>query len=403
MSLADRLAGIDLVPLASRIQQVPAPTFAEARRARLVADLLRDAADVEVHLVEHEPDCINVYARVPTGGGDAWPRRSARPALLLSAHTDTVFPEGTDLTLRRDERAGRLYGPGLGDNSLAVAALVAVARALGNGADGRAPGAEGLACPLWIVANAGEEGLGDLRGIRAAIDWIGAREPGGIGGAIVLEGLAFGYVYHSGIAVRRHRLEVRTAGGHSWGDAGTPSALHELVRRLASITEIRLPTSPRTSLNVGVVRGGTSVNTIAAEASAEIDLRSETTEAVEALERRVINLLNRPAPGVEVRVVHIGSRPAGAIDVDHPLVRAAADSLASVGEEARVRGGSTDANALLDAGVPTVCVGVSTGGGAHRLDEYVDLAPVERGMRQLGELLPRAAAIASGVTAREGQ
>lgn len=385
MTLSGRLAQTNLVELALLIQAIPAPTFAEADRAGFVRGRCEQAG-VHAEVVTHDDGSTNTYARVP--GADP-----SLPVLLVSAHTDTVFPAAVDLAVRHDPSAGRISGPGLGDNSVAVAALVALAAALRSSCE--ADETE-LPCDVWLVANAGEEGLGDLRGMLAAIEHVRAAAPGGIGAAIVLEGLLLGSVYHRSIGVRRYRLEVEAPGGHSWGSFGAPSAVHELVRLLGDVVDLAVPRSPRTTFNVGRVEGGTSVNTIAAAAWAEIDLRSETTEEVERLERRLLEIARSPRPAeVVVRAVRIGSRPAGALDEHHPLVIAATEALAAVGIAAELKSGSTDANALLAAGVPAVCVGVTTGGSAHRLDEYINLDPIEQGLQQLALLVPEAVRIAA--------
>lgn len=385
MTLSGRFAQSNLVELALLIQAIPAPTFAEGERAAFVRDRCEQAG-VEATTVTHPDGSTNTYARIR--GSDP-----SLPSLLVSAHTDTVFPASADLAVRHDPSAGRVYGPGLGDNSIAVAALVELAGAI---VEARDAGEIDLPCDLWLVANSGEEGLGDLRGIRAAIEHVRSHAAGGIGAAIVLEGLLLGSVYHRSIGVRRYRLEVEAPGGHSWGNFGSPSAVHELVRLLGDVVELEVPRSPRTTYNVGRIEGGTSVNTIAARAWAEIDLRSETTEEVERLERRLLELAAGPrAADVDVRAVRIGSRPAGSIDVRHPLVNAATEALAAVGIAAELKSGSTDANALLAAGVPAVCVGVTTGGSAHRLDEYINLDPIEQGLQQLALFVPEAVRIAA--------
>ncbi len=385
MTLSGRLAQTNLVELALQIQAIPAPTFAEADRAGFVQGRCEQAG-VHAEVVAHDDGSVNAYARVP--GTDPY-----RPVLLVSAHTDTVFPATASLAVRHDSSAGMISGPGLGDNSVAVAALVELAAALRAS---REAGETDLPCDVWFVANAAEEGLGDLRGMRAAIEHVRGEAPGGIGAAVVLEGLLLGSVYHRSIGVRRYRLEVEAPGGHSWGSFGAPSAVHELVRLLGDVVDLEVPRSPRTTFNVGRVEGGTSVNTIAAAAWAEIDLRSETTEEVERLERRLLEIARSPRPAdVVVRAVRIGSRPAGSIDEHHPLVNAATEALAAVGIAAELRSGSTDANALLAAGVPTVCVGVTTGGSAHRQDEYINLGPIEQGLQQLALLVPEAVRIAA--------
>ncbi|MFW5688969.1 MAG: M20/M25/M40 family metallo-hydrolase [Spirochaetota bacterium] len=396
MTIADRLATIDVAELAVRIQQIPAPTFAEHERARFVERAFAERG-LESVLVEHADDLPNVYARVPG-------RDRAAPALVVSAHLDTVFPATTDLTVTRDPVERTIHGPGIGDNSLAVAALLALAEVYGRAPhDTEAPAeavvptqVEAPPCDIWLVANAGEEGLGNLRGIRAALGRLSEEAPGGIGCGVVLEGMALGFVYHAGVGSRRYRLRVQAPGGHSWGDFGSSSAVHELVRRLRTIVDMDVPDSPRTTFNVGTVSGGTTINTIASQAHAEIDLRSENAAELDRLEARVRAALRPGRDGdVDVVLELIGDREAGSLDPEHPLVRGAIRALDEAGVPAQVRVGSTDLNALLSAGVPGVCVGVSTGGRAHRLDEYINLDPLEQGLRQLGLLVPEAARIAA--------
>lgn len=391
MTLLERLADVDVPELTLRVQQIPAPTFAEADRARFAHRVFVDCG-LDADVVTHPGGLTNAYARIAGAGG-------AVPALLISAHTDTVFPAATNLAARRDTEHGRLSGPGIGDNSLAVAALLAIAKACGaaGGPRDRADGPPPPPCDIWLVANASEEGLGDLRGIRAALDHVRTRHAAGLGAAIVLEGMALGGVYNRGIGVRRYRLTVRTAGGHSWGDYGSPSAVHELVRRLDRVVRLDMPSVPKTTMNIGVIGGGTSVNTIAAEAFAEVDLRSETREDAERLAQRVAREVGGAgSAGIHVDLEMIGNRPAGSISAEHPLVKAALDALQVAGREGELRSGSTDANALLAEGIPSVCVGVSTGGNAHRLDEYIDVDPIAIGITQLSYLIPEAARIASG-------
>jgi acetylornithine deacetylase/succinyl-diaminopimelate desuccinylase-like protein len=349
---------------ALEIQQIPAPTFDERRRAQFVYDrmLALGLADVS------QDDIGNVYGCRRGSGG--------RPAILLAAHLDTVFPAGTDLTARRED--DRLYGPGIGDNSLGVAALLQLARALHESS---APN-EG---DIWFVADVGEEGLGDLRGMRAAIDKLGKR----IGGVIAVEGSGFGRIYHRAIGVRRLRVEARAPGGHSWADYGSPSAVHVLVDLAAALARLRIEETPRTTLNIGVIHGGTSVNAIAEEAYLLLDLRSEGEDALERLAAAAEATIARTAvpAGASLTAQVVGRRRSGAIPESHPLAQAAAAVLREVGAAVVWGSGSTDANVPLARGIPAVCVGITTGGNAHRLDEYIDLAPIPNGMEALARLV----------------
>lgn len=351
-----------IIDEAIRVQQIPAPTFDEARRAHYVQTEFERYGLADVALDE----VFNVYGRLP---GRA-PDHPAHPsALCISAHTDTVFALHTDLTAKREPN--RVSAPGIGDNSLAVAALLGLIRLLQGVPLGR---------DIWFVANTREEGLGDLGGIRAAIQRLDRQ----IDTCIVLEGMAYGQIYNAGIAVRRLKISTSTSGGHSWLHFGQPSAIHALVRFAARLTDLRPPTTPRTSYNIGLIEGGQSVNTIASEASLTLDMRSEDSATLAALEQAVMNALDlSQSAGVEFKTQVVGDRPAGSIPPDHPLVLAAKDALAITDTQGVLHTGSTDANYPLSRGIPAITVGITSGGNAHRIDEYIDLPPIARGMWQL--------------------
>lgn len=356
-----------LTELAIAVQQIPAPTGHEGARAAWIAARWRAAglADVSVDGV------ANVFARIPG--------RSARRALLLSAHTDTVFGHDVDLGVRQDEATGRLYGPGIGDNSVGVAALLMLADDLAA-----------LPTPpvdIWLVANSGEEGLGDLIGMRAAVDRLQAI----LGAVIVIEGMGLGRIVHRGLGSRRYRIVVDAPGGHSWSDFGAASALHTIALLAADLTKLRPPESPRTTFNIGRLAGGTSVNSIAQHAWLELDLRSEATDALERIVEQALAIVTSyQAPkwqrrGVTVRTELIGDRPPGEIAADHPLVSAAQEVLDALGVRDRsdLRISSTDANVPLSRGIPAVCLGVTEGGDAHRVSEWMRPGPLAKGMAQL--------------------
>jgi acetylornithine deacetylase/succinyl-diaminopimelate desuccinylase-like protein len=350
-----------IVATAIAIQQVPAPTFDEGARATLVYERMQalglsDVSRDELH---------NVYGRRPG--------RSGKPGLLVSAHLDTVFPHGTDLQIRRE--GDRIYGPGLGDNSTGVAGLLHLAQVIAQ-----------FDLPhqgdVWFVANVGEEGLGDLRGMRAAL----ARLRPQIDTAIVLEGCDFGTLHHQAIGVRRYRIEAKAPGGHSWGNFGAPSAIHALTRLAARITEIEPPRTPRTTFNIGMIEGGTSVNTIAQQASMLLDMRSVSAPALAELVADVDRLVREAAAehrDVTIRVTTVGDRPSGSIPREHPLVQAAVAAYQSVGATISFQQSSTDANIPLSQGLPAICVGLTDGGNAHRSDEFILPANLGRGMQAL--------------------
>ncbi len=354
-----------MVELAIQIQQIPAPTFHEEKRAELIYKLFVDEQLNDVRLDETG----NVLACLRGEG-------KARP-LIVSAHMDTVFPAETDLSVKRGSEL--VHGPGLGDNSTGVAALFGLLWSLREHA---------LPLPgdIWFVANVGEEGLGNLRGMKAVVERFGAD----VHAYLVLEGLALGHVYHRAVGVKRYRVSAHTGGGHSWSDYGQPSAIHELAKLVVSLASLNLPAHPRTTMNVGKISGGTSVNVIASEASFDLDLRSEgqvsLAELVSAAEK-LIQHANKP--GVEVEAEVIGQRPAGEIPINHPLVLLAKDCLREVGLEPGLISGSTDANVPLSKGYPAIVLGITTGGSAHTIHEYIHTAPVAQGMEQLVKFVSR--------------
>ena len=356
-----------LLDLAIQIQQIPAPTFQETERAAFVRSLFE-----QEQLSDVSTDSFgNVYARL-AGKGE-------RPPIVLSAHTDTVFPFSTPLAFTRTP--DKIYAPGIGDNSLAVAGLFGLVWTLRK---------RKLQLPgdLWLVANTGEEGLGDLVGMRAVVDRFGHTPLA----YIILEGMALGKIYHRALGVFRYRITARTEGGHSWAHFGRPSAIHELARLITQLEQIKLPQTPRTTLNVGVIQGGTSVNTIAPEASLELDLRSEGTQALTTLIEQVQKLVehaNRPNQ-VQFTAEVIGNRPAGEIPPDHPLVRLAMKCLEAQDVHPQLNVGSTDANVPLSQGLPAICIGLTTGGNAHTVGEYVDIPPLKLGLAQLTRFVERA-------------
>ncbi len=345
-----------VLDLACAIQQIPAPTFHERARAEFVRQRL-----VAMGLGDVEVDEIgNVFARRPGG--------SAR-SVLVTAHTDTVFPLDTPLTLRRAE--GRLSGPGIGDNSLGVAGLLALSEALGP---------EPLPGDVWLAANTAEEGLGNLAGMRRVIERLGAQ----VKATVVIEGMSLGRVYHRAIAVRRFRISARTEGGHSWTHFGRPSAIHALIQLGAQITQLPVPAEPKTTFNIGMIGGGTSINTIAREASLELDLRSADPAALDTLAGQVHRLVDaQSTPEAHLEAAVIGERPSGAIPREHPLVEWAARCLIDAGLTPSFDAGSTDANLPLSLGLPCVCLGLTRGGNAHRPDEYIETAPLDAGLMAL--------------------
>lgn len=367
----------EVLDLTAEIAAIPSPTGDEAEKSRFVEQKFTAEG-----LATTRDDLGDVVATIP---GRLSPGAGARP-LLIAAHIDTVFPRETPLHVWRGD--DRLHGPGIGDNSVAVAAVIKFREALA--AAGEAP-----AVDLLLTGNVGEEGLGNLRGIREVM----AERPE-IGAVIALEGHNLGRVTHVAVGSRRYRLIATGPGGHSWGDFGRPNAIQGLARLIAELDAVPLPRSPKTTLNVGTIEGGVSVNTIAPSASCLLDLRSTDQTALRRLSERVVRTVARSSreDGVAFRIEEIGERPAGVVAVDSPIVKIAASALAAFGVEASFDASSTDANVPIAAGIPAVCLGLTTGGNVHRTDEYIDIRPVATGLAQLAlVVLSLAEFLATGV------
>jgi len=291
--------------------------------------------------------------------------------LLVSGHTDTVFSAETDLTITRE--GSIIRGPGLGDNSIGAVALLSLIEGI------RRAGVKPVR-DIWFCATSREEGLGDLGGMRTAFNQLRDR----IDTVINIEGLAFGHIYHAGIAVRRLHITATTPGGHSWLHFGRPSATHAVLRLGAQIISIQPPTVPRTTYNIGMIEGGEAINAIANHAGLWLDMRSEDPVALAALEQTVRGCIDGTNSGeVTWNIELVGDRPAGMIDTSHELVQAALAALAQVGVRGTLETGSTDANVPLSFGVPAVTIGITRGGNAHRLDEYIETDAIPAGLRQL--------------------
>jgi tripeptide aminopeptidase len=335
------------------LAEIPAPTHDEARRAARVSAWWQQDGHGGVDI----DAAGNVWARLREGHG---------PALLMCAHLDTVFGTEVDHHVRHEE--GRMFGPSVGDDSIGVAALSAMAELLNPPGDGM---------PVWIAATVGEEGLGNLCGVKSAL----ASPPQPLGAVIAVEGNYLGRVSTVAVGSVRWRVEMRGPGGHAWEKSSAPSAVHEVaaaVHRLVSLTNGR----EGVSLNVGRMSGGEAINARAQSAWFEVDLRAGDPAALQFLEAACRAVLEK-SHGVELRIEDLGNRPAGSIDPGHALVVAATDALRDVGMEPRLASTSTDANAALDAGLPAIAIGITEGSGEHTDHEWIATQPVASGLRAL--------------------
>jgi tripeptide aminopeptidase len=340
-----------------RICEVPAPPFGETARAAVYAQAFREAGLDNVR-VDDEGNVLGVR-----------PGRTARPHLVLSAHLDTVFPEGTDV---RVTRAGEVFrGPGIADDCRGLAVVLTVARVL----DAARIETEG---PITFVGTVGEEGLGDLRGVRALLT---ETLPGRVDRFVSIDGAGLGML-GTAVGSRRYRVTFTGPGGHSFSSFGIPNPIHAVGRLVAAVADFEVPDAPRATFNVGRVGGGTSVNAISAEAWVEVDLRSSDPAALRAIDARFQRAIDRAladerarwAGGVlEVAVEVVGDRPAGSTAADSPLARTAVAVSRALGVDARLDAGSTDANLPMSLGVPAITIGGGgRGSGTHSLAEVFD-------------------------------
>jgi tripeptide aminopeptidase len=351
--------------LACELQQIPAPTFREKERAEHVRQLFQQIglSDVEIDQVGNTWGCL-------PGGGE-------RP-LVVSAHLDTVYPGERPIPLKRD--LSRITGPAIGDNALGLSALICLAEDLIL-TQKRLPG------PVYFIGTVGEEGIGNLVGMQAVVDQLGSQPVA----YLVLEGIGLGSIYNRALGVERYQISIETPGGHSWADYGTPSAIHELAQIIARLSSTAYPKNPRTTLNIGTIQGGTSINTIATQASCTLDLRSEEHSTLLKTAARIErSVKDFQRPNVQVRFEKIGARPAGELSVKHPLVRLAMDCLTGLGVPALPGIGSTDANIPLSRGYAAICIGITHGGNAHTPNEFIFTRPVELGLQQLFSIARRA-------------
>jgi tripeptide aminopeptidase len=307
--------------------------------------------------------------------------------VMLTAHMDTVFPVGTNVNVKRE--GSRLLAPGISDNGTGLAALVVLARALREAKIK-------TNCTILFVADVGEEGEGNLRGIRALVDTYKKR----LKYVIALDGSATEYVTTAALASRRVEIAVTGPGGHSWSDFGVPNPIHALGRGIGRFVAARVPESPRTSFNIGEIEGGTSVNSIPSRALMKVDLRSESEAELAKLEsflrqsvqsgidEEMAAARDRGMAGstsmLDLKVSVLGVRPAGELPENSPLLAAVLAADTRLGNRSRRERSSTDANIPLSAGIPAISLGAGgRSGGAHTIDEWFDPANRELGLQRV--------------------
>jgi acetylornithine deacetylase/succinyl-diaminopimelate desuccinylase-like protein len=353
------------------ICSIPAPPFGETERALYLRDKFREHGLPDAEL-DMEGNCLALRRG-----------RSLSPLLVVSAHQDTVFPPGTDCTVRREQ--SKLLAPGIADDGCGLTALIALLQAL----EENSIETEGS---LLFVGTVGEEGEGNLRGVRHLLtkgEWAGR-----VDAFISFDGPGLERITHAALGSRRYRVRLTGTGGHSWGDFGAANPVHALGRAIARLGAYPAPARPRTTFNVGRVEGGTSVNVIPHEAWMDVDLRSESAEELRRLDaffRRAVregaddeNSSRRVGdPPLELDLKLIGDRPSGETPQDAAIVRIAEEATRYFGCRPRLDRSSTDSNVAISLGIPAITLGAGgASGNSHTLDEWYDPRGRETGLRR---------------------
>jgi acetylornithine deacetylase/succinyl-diaminopimelate desuccinylase-like protein len=340
-----------------RITEIPSPPYKEKVRAEYYLKRMQELGFKDAS-TDAEGNVIAL--RKGSGGG--------RPKLVVSAHLDTVFPEGTDVAVK--EKDGAILAPGIGDDSRGLAALLSLVKAM-NANEVMTVG------DIMFVGTVGEEELGNLRGVKALF-----RDHNDIDGFISIDGLGITRVVNQATGSHRYEFIFKGPGGHSFQEFGLPSAIHGMGRAIGKISDLETPSDPKTTFTVGTVTGGTSVNAIAAEARMAVDMRSNSTEELLKLEARLLDLVKQAVAEENARwksdrltleIKLIGDRPAGTVAMDSPIVQATQRTVAAVTRGPRVTfaGSSTDSNIAMSLGIPAVTIGGGgEGGNWHSRNEW---------------------------------
>lgn len=343
------------------LTEIPAPPFKEQKRAEAFLAMLRDLglADVEM---DAEGNVMGV--RKGTGGG---------PLLVVLAHLDTVFPEGTNVTVRRE--GTRLMAPGVGDDTRAAAMMLTIVRAM------NAAGVT-TASDILFVGGMGEEGPGNLRGVRYLLQQ--GKYKDRVKQFIAIDGGDLDSFVTGALGSRRYRVTFKGPGGHSYGAFGLVSPAFAMGNAIDRFSRVPVPAKPKTTLNVGIVGGGSSVNSIPGSMFMDIDMRSESPQALKALDEAFLGVVrdavdeeNRTRSTKEGPIVTdiklLGDRPSGETPATSPLVQKASAVIRAYGLTPVTEIGSTDSNIPISMGIPAITIGRGPGGRGHSLDEWVDV------------------------------
>ena len=354
----------EALALLMELAKLPAPSNHEERRAEFCLNWLRSQGAQSAYIDE----ALNViYPVGDTGENDL---------MVFMAHSDVVFPDTTPLPLRVEN--GRIYCPGVGDDTANAVALLTVAGHIAR--EKRTP----KGCGILLVINSGEEGLGNLKGSRKIMADFGSR----VKEFVTFDGNAAAIVTKA-VGSRRYRVTVRTEGGHSYGKFGAPNAIAQLSQLIARLYEVRVPAIGKTTYNVGTISGGTTVNTIAQSAEMLYEFRSDEREGLSFMQAQFETIVEQfRASGVQIEAEVVGDRPCG-LEVDNSALarRAALAVERNYGLSPAFTSGSTDCNVPLSMGIPAICPGCVMGAGAHTREEYVQIDSLLPGLKVAFELI----------------
>jgi tripeptide aminopeptidase len=343
------------------ITQIPSPPFKEGTRARAFAEMLR-ARGLDAH-IDAEGNVLALRKGSQPG-----------PVVVVSAHLDTVFPEGTNVTVRRE--GTRLSAPGVGDDSTGLATLLSIVDAMNAGR-------VQTRSDILFVGTVGEEGLGDLRGVRYL--FTRGDYKGRIGAFFSLDGSGMDSITTGGTGSKRYRVTFKGPGGHSYGAFGIVNPLVPLATTVSDLYKLDVPANPKTTYSASVIGGGTSVNAIPEQVWLEVDMRSASAAELAKLERQFLEIVPRAVAAenaarstasgkISADVKPIGARPAGATPPDAEIVRFAEAAYQAEGLKLEKAISSTDANEPMSLGIPAITMSrIANGGGAHSPGEWVDV------------------------------
>lgn len=352
-----------LQDLAIEICRIPSMTGKEERKAFFIRDKLYEITSKEAAVDE----AGNIKYLI---------KGNSNEMLIIAAHMDTVFMDLQDIMVVRKDNY--IYGPSIGDNSINVAALILIIRMF-NDLNIK------LERDMLFVFDVGEEGLGNLKGIRRIMQDYGDKAA-----EFIAVDCGYGSIVNTGVGSKRYSISIKTEGGHSWSAFGNDNAILYASKLIQGLYNFKVPKEPKTTYNIGIIKGGTSVNTIAQDVEMTFDLRSIDKDSLEKLDSEFIELIEEiKNEKIRIDIKVLGERPPGKCNEDTRLIKIINEVRQELGLKSDFTSSSTDANIAMSMGIPSVSFGISEGKGAHTMEEYIDVNSLELGIRHLVEIVLR--------------